>query len=824
MEAQMGARPDSLLTVFFKNSLQRVSLNLKALETCTVEFLELYQYSRFAHSDFWERIDAKSGRRQFENLLFITGYDGDPEGFFSNIFNQIATGTGTAIVVHGVIMPHALLVALLELVLPGNGYISVKSTEQLEEITNAHIPEEQKEDIQKVIDLYPVRLSRHTIRQLMVSKDVAYQYMPFIQELNPTGFDNTWIGQFHEGLFEQMYHNRVIFLLNMACPVYCRFCFRKHKDSRNEPNPNIEDVKKAVARVKKSPAIKEIVVTGGDPFMNRPNMAATIDGLMKIDHVETLRLATRSIAYYPDMFLKNEGEYLKYFLFKNMELQQHGKRMEVATHFIHPDEISPESLEIISELVKNGIGVYIQTPFLNNCNDAGPELVELFSRLRGAGAEIHYIYIPCSPIKGNSVYWKPLSYGINMGDYLRANLSDRAMPRICTATPIGKIDWFSSGWAVERVQGNENFIWIRTPYTPEFFKRFAPLGDGLDNVRINKEGTIDIQYLAEIGHEPYLIGERPPRVTKKHQLAREEDVEKLQQQLVEQRQTAYSVVDTGLRYLCRSHKTRVEISFSAGDEAFNYIRNNPTITDVVISAEEDAIDGLGFIRDAVFKLEAIPHVNAVRLRSMKFNRSPELFTRSAINTLGDMNKLRIINPLRLEIETWFIRSDEVTPEHQKLVTRLNNEGIAVYCNVPLLGGVNDSDQEIHQLANTLRKAGIEFHHLYIAGLPIQKEWNGYYPIDTYDVTDIATTVRREGSGREIPRYMINTEFGEVDFALTSSFRQIEGRVKIRLDCYDKTYYHNMNQYFAFDHELEFDDDRPVVEIPGLVKTNHFEVS
>jgi lysine 2,3-aminomutase len=78
-----------------------------------------------------------------------------------------------------------------------------------------------------------------------------------------------------------MYQNRVIFLLNMSCPVYCRFCFRKHKESRNETNPTPADVKRAVDHVRNSPAIKEIVITGGDPFMNRANMACAIDGLME---------------------------------------------------------------------------------------------------------------------------------------------------------------------------------------------------------------------------------------------------------------------------------------------------------------------------------------------------------------------------------------------------------------------------------------------------------------------------------------------------------------------------------------------------------------
>ena len=185
--------------------------------------------------------------------------------------------------------------------------------------------------------------------------------------------------------------------------------------------------------------------------------------------------------------------------------------MEVATHFIHPDEISPQSLMIISDLVRSGIPVYVQTPFLNDCNDQGPELVRLFHLLRGAGAELHYIYIPCSPIHGNSVYWSPIAKGLAAGRYLRAHLSDRVIPRICTATPIGKMDWHTSGWAVERVAENPAFIWIRTPYTQEYFKRFAPIANELDNIRLNAEGTIDIQYMAQIGDEDLLLGARPPR-------------------------------------------------------------------------------------------------------------------------------------------------------------------------------------------------------------------------------------------------------------------------------------------------------------------------
>ena len=514
---------NTLVKTFFEHAKKDVAVSLKALEDGTAEFLEYYGTASLVGQDFCAVIGDGDGHTKLARLLEASGYPDDPEGFFKHVLGQLAQSNGRKKRVNDIVLPYLLLVSLLEKILPGKGYISIKDVDQLEDVTNLEVPEEHRSDLQQVIDTYPVRLSWHTVRQMMVSRDVAYQYMPFIEELDSVGHTNTWIGQFHQGLLEQMYQNRVIFLLNMSCPVYCRFCFRKHKESRNEANPTPDDIKTAVEHVRNSPSIKEIVVTGGDPFLNRANMAATIDGLMQIDHVQSLRLATRCIAYYPDLFLMNESAYLKYLKQKSLELQQHGKRMEVATHFIHPDEISPESLDIISELVKSGIPVYVQTPFLKDCNDKGPELVKLFSLLRGAGAELHYIYIPCSPIHGNSIYWTPLSEGVAVASYLRAHLSDRVIPRICTATPIGKMDWHTSGWAVEQVEENKNFVWIRTPYTPQYFKSFAPLTNKLTNIRVNDEGTIDIQYMAKIGDESLFLGARPPRTGQKKIAAEKTD-------------------------------------------------------------------------------------------------------------------------------------------------------------------------------------------------------------------------------------------------------------------------------------------------------------
>jgi len=584
-------------------------------------------------------------------------------------------------------------------------------------------------------------------------------------------------------------------------------------------------VQKAVDHVRRSPAVKEIVITGGDPFMSRANMAAAIDGLMDVDHVQTLRLATRSIAYHPHLFLADESAYLTYLKRKNLELQERGKRMEVATHFIHPDEISPQSLAIITELVSNGIPVYVQTPFLNDCNDTGPELVQLFSLLRGAGAELHYIYIPCSPIHGNSVYWSPISRGLAAGRYLRAHLSDRVMPRICTATPIGKMDWHTSGWAVEPVADNPDFVWIRSPYTPEYFKSFAPLADKLPNMRVNAEGTIDIQYMARMGDDTLFLGSRPPRNSARPKKSTGKLLEAFRASQPGDRVVPASIVTTGTATIKRLHATRVAIEAGtpAGDLA--YIRKDDRITDVVIASQQDAVDTLTQIARIIDALGDIPHVNAVRLRSTAFARNPEVYTLALIDRLGSLNRLRIVSPLRLEIETQFLLAEEITPAHARIVRRLNNRGITVYGNTPLLGGINDTAECIHDLAYAYRQAAIEFHHLYLAGLPVQVAWNERHPVDLYDVVDIATRVRREGSGREIPRYIIQTGLGEVDFGLSSTITGEGQDLAIKLDPYTLAYYREMDSEFDWPAQTVVSEDgHPVLPVSGLKKSTAFALS
>jgi hypothetical protein len=86
-------------------------------------------------------------------------------------------------------------------------------------------------------------------------------------------------------------------------------------------------------------------------------------------------------------------------------------------------------------------------------------------------------------------------------------------------------------------------------------------------------------------------------------------------------------------------------------------------------------------------------------------------------------------------------------------------------------------------------------------------------------------VRREGSGREIPRYIIDTGLGEVDFGLTSAVTGEGEDLSVTLAPYDLAYYKGMNPAFTWPANVTIaDDGNPVVPVTGLKKTTTFALS
>ncbi len=748
--------------------------NIRQLEHQSCLFFEKFGTGTLLGRSVFENLNKQGHALDFDDILVGCGYGDDLQNFFKALLAQMFSQSGKPVTINKIKLPLLYLYHLLEIVLPGNALHRIGHVDQLEEL-GVLIHKEKRPDIAQVIDQYPVRLSDHVIRQAMVTDNVAKQYLPFAAELDTTGEPITFDGHLKHGVFEQMYENRVIFLLDMICPVFCRFCFRKHKTTRKEKTPSVSDVRRAVEKVIRRPAIREVLITGGEPMVNRPNLDAALEGLKKADHVDVIRIATRSIAYYPDLFLKNNQAYIHYLVEKNRELKECGKRIEMGIHFVHPDEVSIQSLDIITALVKNGVQVYVQTPFLNTLNTNGKDLAQLFSLLRNAGVKIYYIFAPCSPIHGTKPYWAPISSSIKALDELRNSVSDRSIPKLCTATPLGKIEWGTSGWAVEKDRENPEFVWIRTPYTRHYFQRFVKEDKKMPVCRQNIEKTLDARFRVDMGDDVLFAGNRPFKKKKpdfKTGQGHPPDKSRVLSDLLRTPHLKPSIMPVPDRAISRINPSVLEMNMAAGKKAMEYLEEHPVITDVILLLGAGDFDVPEAVINTINRIKEISQVTCLRISCPQINPYPTLFTKAWTTALAQAMDFSISTPFRVEVETWFLNPDEIGKPHEKLSAQLISRGINIYANVVLVKRVNDTPQKMIDLAYRLRRAAIEFHHLVVDGHTVHKKYNGQTVADESRLIEIASQLRRSCSGRQIPLYVIQTPLGLRPIDVTRSFEKV----------------------------------------------------
>ena len=435
--------------------------------------------------------------------------------------------------------------------------------------------------------------------------------------------------------------------------------------------------------------------------------------------------------------------------------------------------------------MKNGIQVYVQTPFLKGLNTKGKTLARLFKLIRQAGAQIYYIFTPCSPIHGTKEYWTPISLALKAAHYLRQHVSDRCIPKLCTATPLGKIEWHTSGWAVEKDREDKTYTWIRTPYTPHYFKQFLTqaktrpdtmsysipksISGLMPDCRVNKEGTLDAKFKVDMGDDQLLLGNRPEGQCLPEIIGPEA--------LLKRTKTAWSCLNSipllrssiqavPSKHMSRFHIAMVELDMKAKKKDFHYIQNHSDITDVVLCCQMDGQNDIKKIEQIVNQLKSINHIVCVRLCIKELVFNPGMLTDKEIETIASWADWSIGNPFRIEVETWVLLPGQMDKNLGRTAQKLINKGIHMYANTMLIKGVNDCPKTIVQLAHTLRKARVEFHHVYVAGLVIQLDLHkklDVQPIDVQTMIDIASMVRYDCSGREIPLYIVQTPTGEVDY-------------------------------------------------------------
>lgn len=157
------------------------------------------------------------------------------------------------------------------------------------------------------------------------------------------------------------YADRVLLKPIHVCPVYCRFCFRRAVVGPDgEGGLTSAELQAALAWVDANPAIWEVILTGGDPFILSARRAAQISqALGAIDHVKIVRWHTRVPIVDP---MRVTPDFVQ-------ALKADGITTWVALHANHADEFTTAARHAIARLIDAGIPLVSQSVLLKGVND-----------------------------------------------------------------------------------------------------------------------------------------------------------------------------------------------------------------------------------------------------------------------------------------------------------------------------------------------------------------------------------------------------------------------------------------------------------------------
>ena len=266
---------------------------------------------------------------------------------------------------------------------------------------------------------------------------IARQFLPSLEELNtlpeeradPIGDDahSPVAGIVHR------HPDRVLFKVAAACPVYCRFCFRRETIGpsavkKGKDNAlSKDDFEAALTYIAGHSEIWEVILTGGDPFILSSRRVAEITRrLAAIPHVKVIRWHTRVPVADPERVTDDLVA----------ALHAPGATTWVVVHANHEREFSPAARAAIARLVEGGIALVSQSVLLKGVNDKVETLAGLMRAFAENRIKPYYLHHP-DLAPGTSHFRIGIEEGLALVRELRARVSGMAMPTYMLDLPGG---------------------------------------------------------------------------------------------------------------------------------------------------------------------------------------------------------------------------------------------------------------------------------------------------------------------------------------------------------------------------------------------------
>lgn len=311
---------------------------------------------------------------------------------------------------------------------------SISTIDQFEKLTGIRFSDKEKEKLKKTLEKFPLSITPYYAS--LISKEnyqndpVFKQSFANVHELNvletdladPLSEDSD---SPEEGITHR-YPDRVLFHVSNICAMYCRHCTRKRKVGDVDFIPSKEQLKKGIEYIKRTPQVRDVLLSGGDPFM-LPD--SKIDWLLSeltaIPHVEVVRIGTRMPVVLPYRITDNLINILKKY-----------QPLWINTHFNHPREMTSSAKDAVRKLADGGFPVGNQTVLLANVNDCPRIMKNLVHKLVQNRVRPYYLY-QCDLSEGLAHFRTPVGKGIEIMESLIGHTSGFAVPTYVIDAPGG---------------------------------------------------------------------------------------------------------------------------------------------------------------------------------------------------------------------------------------------------------------------------------------------------------------------------------------------------------------------------------------------------
>jgi lysine 2,3-aminomutase len=311
---------------------------------------------------------------------------------------------------------------------------TVKDIPTVERLMGIKFGERKRRQLEQTLARFSMRITPYYL-SLINTKDyendpIFKQSVPSINELTLDKYDmpdpleedkdSPAAGITHR------YPDRVLFHISNLCSMYCRHCTRKRKVGDIDQVMTRDDLQEGIDYIKNNPAVRDVLLSGGDPFLLSDDMVDWIlREIRKIPHVEVIRIGTRTPVVLPMRITEDLLNILKKY-----------HPLWVNTHFNHPREITESSEKALAMLADAGIPLGNQSVLLAGVNDCPRIMKALSHKLVRNRVRPYYLY-QCDLSEGLGHFRTPVSKGVEIVENMIGHTSGFAVPSYVIDAPGG---------------------------------------------------------------------------------------------------------------------------------------------------------------------------------------------------------------------------------------------------------------------------------------------------------------------------------------------------------------------------------------------------